>query len=217
MRFRHILFDLDGTLTDPAVGICSSIMFALKKGGYPVGKISDYYKFIGPPLLSSLQQYCGVSPEEANRLLGYYRERFSAVGMFENKVYPGIPLLLAELRAAGASLILATSKPEVFAERILEHFELAKYFDCIAGSDLEGARAQKSQVIDYALQKHGVAGRGNCVMVGDRLYDIEGARANGLHSIGVLYGYGGEEELRSAGADVIVWTVEELGRFLLED
>jgi phosphoglycolate phosphatase len=216
MRFRHILFDLDGTLTDPAVGICSSIMFALQKGGYAVGKISDYYKFIGPPLLLSLQQHCGVTTEEAKRLLAYYRERFSAVGMFENSVYPGIPQLLCELRAAGTKLILATSKPEVFAVRILEHFGLASYFDCIAGSDLEGARSQKSQVIAYALRKSGITESRDCVMVGDRLYDIEGAGENGLQSIGVLYGYGDEEELRGAGADTIVRTVDELRDFLLE-
>ncbi len=216
MRYRHILFDLDGTLTDPAQGICSCVMYALERGGYPLGKLSDYYKFIGPPLLESLQQHCGVTTSEAEMLLGYYRERFSSVGLYENEVYPGIPELLSALKDAGAELILATSKPEIYASRILEHFDLAQYFSGVTGSDLEGTRSQKSMVIAEALRRRGLTEPSQCIMVGDRRFDVAGARANGLACIGVLYGYGDAGELRDAGAKYTAATVGELRRFLLE-
>ena len=126
MMFQYILFDLDGTITDSAEGISSSVMYALKKGGYPVGEPKDYDKFVGPPLTESLQRYYGVSPEESTRLLGYYRERYAEVGLYENKVYPGIPEMMSELKSAGVDLILATSKPEVFAIRVLKHFSVLR-------------------------------------------------------------------------------------------
>lgn len=213
--FQHILFDLDGTLTDSAEGISSSVMYALKKGGYPVGAPHDYDKFVGPPLTESLQRYYGISPEESKRLLGYYRERYAEVGLYENKVYPGIPELLSELKAAGAALILATSKPEVFAARVMEHFGLDKYFNCIAGSDLEGHRADKAKVIEYALSLCGVKDCSGCVMVGDRYYDVVGSQENGIPCIGVLYGYAVPGELEEAGASYLAASVEALRQLLL--
>ena len=216
MRYHHILFDLDGTLTDPAQGICGSVMYALQKGGYPAGELSDYYRFIGPPLLESLQNHCHTTQKKARVLLEYYRERYAAVGLFENRVYPGIPELLSALHGAGAELILATSKPENFAQQILEHFELAQYFDCITGSDLSGLRDKKALVIAEALKRRSLTELADCIMVGDRLHDVLGARECGLDSVGVLYGYGSVEELEKAGATFVVDTVEDLCQFLLE-
>jgi phosphoglycolate phosphatase len=213
--FKHILFDLDGTITDSGAGISSSIMYALKRGGYPVGSPSEYDKFVGPPLTDSLQRYYGVSPEEAKRLLGFYRERYAEVGLYENKVYPGIPELLSDLKDAGRDLILATSKPEVFAVRVLKHFGIAKYFHCIAGSDLEGHRSDKAKVIEYALSLCGISDCSGCVMVGDRYFDIVGARENGLPCIGVLYGYAVPGELEGAGASYLAASVEALRQLLL--
>jgi phosphoglycolate phosphatase len=213
--FKYILFDLDGTLTDSAEGISSSVMYALKKGGYPVGAQHDYEKFVGPPLTESLQRYYGLSLEEAKRILGFYRERYAEVGLLENKVYPGIPALLSDLKAAGRVLIIATSKPELFALRIMKYFDLDPYFDCIAGSDMEGRRADKATVIEYALNLCGIDHCASCVMVGDRYYDIVGAQQNGIPCIGVLYGYAIPGELKEAGASYLASNVEELRQLLL--
>lgn len=167
-------------------------------------------KFIGPPLAESFQRYYGLSAEEAKRAIEYYREYYTAGGMFENKVYEGIPELLEGLKAAGKTLIVATSKPELFAEQILEHFDLARYFDCIAGASMDEVRVNKDEIIDYALDKCGIKDKRQMVMIGDREHDIFGAKRNGLASIGVLFGFGSREELESAGADYIVETPEEI-------
>ena len=214
MKYPYILFDLDGTLTDPAVGICGSIMYALEKGGYPVGEMQDYYPFIGPPLMESFMLYCGLDEGEAQRLTQLYRERYAAVGLYENTVYPGIPALLAALRDVGTTLLLATNKPDVFAKKILEHFGLAEYFHFVAGSALSGERGSKAEVIAYALAQQGSPPAASCVMVGDRRHDGEGARQNGIDFVGVLYGYGDREELTAAGAAEIVKSVPALHHLL---
>ncbi len=197
--YDTILFDLDGTLTDPGVGITGGVAYALRKLGRPVPAREALYRYIGPPLLASFRRYAGLDEAAARQALALYREYFVPKGMFENEVYPGIPGLLAALKGAGRQVVLATSKPEPFARQILEHFDLARYFDFVAGSTLEETRTEKREVIAWALEKtHADAAR--AVMVGDRDYDVKGAQANGIPCIGVLFGYGTRQELVDAGA-----------------
>lgn len=204
-----ILFDLDGTLTDPGLGITNSVMYALEKLGYEVPAREKLYKYIGPPLSDSFRADYGMTQQQAQHAIDVYREYFSVTGLFENEVYPGIPEMLETLRAGGKKLLLATSKPEKFARRIMEHFDLAKYFDFIGGADLAGTRGTKDRVIEYVLRETGTDAA-DCVMVGDRLHDAEGAARFGIPTVGVLWGYGSEEELRSAGCVGIAKDTEEL-------
>jgi phosphoglycolate phosphatase len=171
--------------------------------------------FIGPPLWESFERFYGFSEAEAKKAVGYYREHFSVTGLFENTVYDGIDAMLAALEDAGKTLLVATSKPEVFAEQILQHFDLAKYFSFIGGSELDGSRVNKSDVIRYTLEMSGVADLSTAVMVGDREHDILEAKKVGIASVGVLFGYGSREELESAGAGDIAETVGDLRRILL--
>ncbi len=212
----YILFDLDGTLTDPAQGICGSVRYALEKGGYPVGPLETYHPWIGPPLLRSFCQFCGVDETEGQRLVDLYRKRFSVTGLFENEVYPGIEGLLQSLKARSARLAVATGKPTVYSERILEHFGLKKYFDLVSGISLTEAPLSKAGVIRAALAHWGDPDLSRCVMVGDREHDILGARECGLDSVMVLYGYGSREEARACAAPQTAETVGELERILLE-
>ena len=213
---RHtVLFDLDGTLTDPRIGITGSVAYALAKFGISV---DDPHRtltpFIGPPLLESFEKYYGFSRDEARRALAYYREYFAPTGIFENTVYPGIPEALQELRATGRRLCVATSKPEVYARRILEHFSLDSCFDAVCGATLDETRVRKADVIAYALETLGTEPDA-AVMVGDRLHDIEGAHACGLPALGVTYGYGSRNELTAAGADALADTPADAVRVLL--
>lgn len=209
-KYQYYLFDLDGTLTDSGMGITNSVKHALKKYGIEEQNMEILKKFIGPPLAESFQKYYGFSEEESRRAIGYYREYYQKDGIFENEVYDGIPELLETLKGAGKTLIVATSKPELFAEQILEHFKLAPYFDCIAGASMDESRVDKAEVIAYALKKYGTEAKEGMVMIGDREHDIIGAKKNGLDSIGVLFGYGSREELEKAGADHIVETPGEI-------
>lgn len=215
MRYDYILFDLDGTLTNPGLGITNSVMHALKKLGIEPPERRELYKFIGPPLRESFARYFDLSPEHVEEAVEYYREHHADIGLFENELYPGIPALLAELSAGGATLLVASSKPEVYVRRILEHFGQAGRFAVIAGSLLDGRRENKAEVIEYALETGGVADRLHSVMIGDREHDIFGAKKCGLDSIGVLYGYGSRDELVAAGADAVAASVEELRGLLL--
>ncbi len=214
--YDTILFDLDGTLTDPGPGITNAVAHSLRRLGRPVPPRAELDKFIGPPLLHSYRVYAGLTEAEARAAIPLYREYFVPTGMFENEVYPGIPALLAALRAAGKTLVLATSKPEPFAVRILEHFDLARYFDLVAGSTLDETRTEKAEVIEYALTQLPAAARASAVMVGDRDYDVRGAAQNGLPCVGVAFGYGTRQELRSAGAVAVADTVATLQSILLE-
>ncbi len=214
MRFEHIFFDLDGTLTDPALGITNAIIYARKKWGLDPGKNEDYYKFIGPPMPKSFETYWGMSPEDAARTLAYYREYYTDVGLFENAPYPGMAETLQSLQDAGLRLYVATSKPTFMSVRILEKFDLAKYFITISGSDPNQPDSTKADVIRAARDKFGVD-MVRAVMVGDRSYDVAGAHECAIPCIGVLYGYGSREELTAAGADHIAETVADLGRLLL--
>lgn len=210
MKQKYILFDLDGTLIDPETGITNSIMHALKKFDIKVDKRSDLHRFIGPPLWDSFEKYYGFSNEKAKTAVTYYREYYTDRGVFENDVYEGIEDFLQALKNSGKILVIATSKPECYAKQILAHINLEQYFEHICGSDLEGMRAKKSDVIDYALKSCGIDDRSDVVMVGDRKHDIIGAKENNIESIGVLYGYGDLEEMQNAGADYIVKNLDEL-------
>lgn len=213
--FRYILFDLDGTLTDSAPGITASVKYALEKSGEPVPDYPVLCKFIGPPLLYGFMNFCGMSEERAEKAVGYYREYYGVKGIFESELYPGVKELLAKLCAAGKKIILATSKPEVFAVKILEHFCISDYFYFTAGATLDKTRTEKADVIAYALKSAGVTDRRKAVMVGDRFHDIDGAKANGIRSAGVLYGFGNRTELENAGADFIAGDTNKLCRILL--
>lgn len=214
-RFDYILFDLDGTLTDPGEGITNSVACALEKFGIDVPDRRALYKFIGPPLAGSFAEHYGFTSETAALAVEYYREYYRDRGIYENLLYPGVPALLGRLRAAGARLLLATSKPEVFARQILKHFELADFFGFAAGSLLDGTRVRKGEVISYAFASLGVTDTSRAVMIGDREHDIIGAKETGLTSVGVLWGYGDRAELDSAGADFIAADVAELESILL--
>lgn len=213
--FENILFDLDGTLTDPGVGITSSVAYALESYGIKVEDKTKLNCFIGPPLHESFMKFYNMSTLLAFDAITKYREYYNDRGIFENQVYCGIPGLLAKLKASGKTVIMATSKPECFAKRIAEHFGIDKYFDCITGSELDGRRVDKAEVIECALERMKITDRSTCVMVGDRRHDIIGAEKTGLSSIGVLYGYGSLEELEECGADRIADTVSALADLLL--
>lgn len=214
-RKQILFFDLDGTLTDSAPGILNSVTYALEKMGIRVEDRRALYRFIGPPLLDSFRDYYGMDSKRAEQAVAFYREYFSAGGLFENSVYEGIPSLLADLRAAGKTLAVATSKPEAFTHRILERFDLAKYFDFIGAATLDESRNQKHQVVAHTLALCGHPPLDSVVMVGDRHHDVEGARLNGLETIGVLYGFGDRAELEQAGAAAIAETVADLRKILL--
>ena len=216
MSAEYVLFDLDGTLTDPGMGITNSVAHALAHFGITVTDRTQLYRFIGPPLMDSFMEYYGFTEEQAQEAVKVYREYFADRGWAENTVYEGIETLLAELTAAGKTLLVATSKPQVFAERILHHFGLARYFAHICGVALQAPRGySKADVIREALVKAGVTDDSTAVMVGDRHHDIDGAKAVGLSSVGVLYGYGDREEHEKAGANAIVESVAELKALLL--
>lgn len=211
------MFDLDGTVTDSALGITNSVMHALNKYGIAVNERSELNRFVGPPLHDSFKNFYGFSNEEANKAVAYYREYYVDKGIFENTVYDGIEELFQSLKENGRRLVLATSKPEIFAKQILEYFNLAKYFTYIAGSNLDGTRTKKDEVIKYALESCKITDLTKSIMIGDREYDILGAKKVGIDSIGVLYGYGDSNELEKAEADYIVHTVDEIGKILLDE
>ena len=215
MRYSTILFDLDGTLTDPGLGITNSVRYALGKFGIDVTDRSRLYGFIGPPLRESFARYYGFSEKDAEMAVAYYREYFAPRGLYENTVYGGIESLLAELKQRGSAILLATLKPTVFAEKVLVHFGLDKYMDFVSGSELDGSFSDKHEVIERAFSTCRTADHTSAVMVGDRAQDILAAKQSGIASVGVLYGYGGRAELTEAGADHIAETVVQLSELLL--
>ncbi len=212
--YDNILFDLDGTLTDPSVGITNSVAYALEKFRITVEDKKILYKFIGPPLVESFSKYYGFSNEDAEKATAYYRETFSVKGLYENEVYLGVIELLKTLKSKGKRLILATSKPEKFANEIMRYFDLTKYFDYICGATFDSTRNTKDAVIEYALKEANITDKSKTVMIGDRHHDIDGAKTNGLDSIGVLYGFGSIEELTEAGATYIAESVEDILKYV---
>lgn len=212
--YRYLFFDLDGTLTDPKEGITNSVAYALKYYGIHADP-EDLIPFIGPPLHESFMRFYGFDREKAMEAVGKYREYFSDRGIWENALFPGVPELLAELRAQGRAIALATSKPEVFALQILEHFGIDKFFDAVCGSCLDGSRTDKGEVIATAHTRleqrlgHPVP-LPECVMIGDRMHDVIGAKRVGMDSIGLSFGYGGAVELTQAGATLLADSFESL-------
>lgn len=212
-----LLFDLDGTLTDPAQGITNGFINALKYFGLEIPSYEKLCSFIGPPLIDTFKTQFGFDQEQALLGVKKYREYFGTVGLFENRVYDGIPELLQELKDAGYRLLVATSKPEEYSVKICDKFELSKYFEKICGSNMDESRARKAEVIAYALESAGITeeGKSKVLMIGDRLHDIEGAKENGIESCGILFGYGDRPEHEKAGADYIAETVKDLRDLLV--
>ncbi len=204
------MFDLDGTLSDPFVGITSSIQHALVALGRPAPPAQELRWCIGPPLKQVFATLLGADGDRlADAAVLKYRERFGSIGLFENVLYPGIETALADLKNAGHSLCVATSKPTVFAERIVEHFGLTKYFSSVNGSELDGTHSDKASLIAHILERDAIA-PGDALMIGDREHDIIGAFRNGVAALGVLWGYGSKEELEKAGAFACVASLQEL-------
>ena len=212
--FEYILFDLDGTLTDPKEGITKSVQYALASVDIDEPDLDKLEPFIGPPLHESFMEFYGFDRDMAMKLVEKYRERFNVTGIFENKIYPGIADMLKVLKEAGCKISIASSKPTVLVERILDHFDIRKYFDSVVGSNLDGTRTKKEEVVEEALRQLACV-KEKTAMVGDRKFDIEGARAFGLIGVGVSFGYAQGNELEEAGADYIVDSVEELQKLLL--
>lgn len=212
-KYETVLFDLDGTLTDPGEGVTNSVAYALEKFGISVSDKRELYRFIGPPLLYSFENFYGFSESDAKKALGYYREYYSKTGIFQNAIYDGIKGLLSDLKKSGKKLIVATSKPEHFAKIVLEHFDILKYFDFLGGASLDESRSEKNEVMEYAVKTCNIE-VSKAVMIGDRHFDIDGAKLFGMDSIGVLFGYGTREELEEAGATYIVSSADEIRKIL---
>lgn len=214
--FNYILFDLDGTLTDPKLGITSSVQYALRALGIEEPSLDKLEPFIGPPLADSFREFYGLDEGQIETAIAKYRERFNDRGIYENEIYPGIAEMLAALKASGKKLSIASSKPTQFVERILDYFDIRTYFDVIVGSNMDGTRSKKEEVVEEALRQMlpseltSAEKKAAVAMVGDRRFDIEGAREHGITSVGVSFGYAPEGELEQAGADYIVDTVNAL-------
>jgi len=214
MKYKYILFDLDGTITESGPGIMNSVEYALNKMNREVGERDTLKKFIGPPLTESMEKYYGMSEEEALLGVKYYREYYHDKGIYENRVYDGLEEVLKKINEAGKQAIVATSKPEKYAKIIMDHFHLTKYFACVAGMEMDGGRGTKAQVITYALEKNDITDKSKVLMIGDREHDVIGAHENGLDCLGILYGFGSRKEFEEAGADYIRENVEDILQFV---
>ncbi|MGE7952253.1 HAD family hydrolase [Lysinibacillus xylanilyticus] len=213
-KYSVVLFDLDGTLSDPKIGITKSVQYALQKAGIEVSNLDVLESFIGPPLQVSFREIYGFNDAQIEQAISDYRERFTERGMFENKLYENIPALLADLKQKGYILAIATSKPTLFAEQILKYFNLEHFFDLVAGSNLDGTRSAKGEIIAFVRDHFNEVDNNQFMMIGDRKYDIVGAHENQIDSIGVTYGYGSLEELTDAQATYIVNSVNEIKELL---
>jgi len=215
MKYTHILFDLDGTLTDPKQGITKSVQYSLSKFNIIEANLDKLEPFIGPPLADSFMEMYNFSESEATTAIAYYREYYQDKGIFDNKLYAGMKELLELLTSQQRTLMVATSKPTVFAERILDYFEINSYFQYTFGSNLDGTRIDKAEIIKHILDEQSL-NVGSTIMIGDRKYDIIGAHKNGIASIGVGYGYGSEAELSEIKPSFYVKTVQELSKIFQE-
>lgn len=220
MGYKKIFFDLDGTITEPVMGITNAIIYALDKYNIKVAERSELYKFIGPPLRYSFREFYGFSESDSEQAVKYYREYYADKGLIENEIMPGMEEAIKALKEAGYNLYVATSKPETFAIKILENLNLAQYFDIIAGSSMDNKRDTKELVLSYLLERLNIEKGSDAikdiVMIGDRKFDIEGANCFGIDSIGVLFGYGNREEFEKAGATYIVETAEGMVKVIEE-
>lgn len=215
-KFDILLFDLDGTLTDSAPGILSCVRHALDIMG--VREPENIMRFVGPPLYESFASFCGMDERQVTEAVRLYRERYAETGLFENSVYEGVPEMLDRLRADGRRLFVATSKPEVFAVRILDKFGLSEYFEVIGGAVIDGehgARNEKHEVIEYVLDRAGMPDRSRVLMIGDRKHDIIGAEKCGIRCMAALWGYGSEQEFAEYGADYIAKTPQQTAEMII--
>ena len=213
-NFDTLLFDLDGTLTDSTEGIVRCLEYALERMGFDIPE--DTNKFLGPPLYRSFAEFCGMNEEQVNEAVRIFRERYSTVGLFENRVYEGVPEMLKRLRDGGKRIMVATSKPEVYAVRIFDRFGLSQFFEIVGGANINGTRNDKDEVIEYVLEKAGISDRSSVLMIGDRRQDVLGAHKTGLKCMGILWGFGSIEELTEAGADFIAETPIKAADMLLQ-
>ena len=211
---KYLLFDLDGTLTDPKEGITNSVAYALEKYGITVKDHDELIPFIGPPLYDSFERFYGFSHEKAIEAVEFYREYFRPYGMFENYVYPGIPEMLAKFKAAGFKMAVASSKPEVFVKKITEKFGLDVFFEEQIGSELDGSRIEKVDVIKDALKRLG-SKPGEALMIGDKSHDVSGAKAAGVKAAGVCWGYALEGELEASKPDFTAKSIKDLQEYVL--
>lgn len=214
--FQYCLFDLDGTLTDPKEGITKSVQYALGTFGIEEPNLDKLEPFIGPPLIDSFMEFYGFDEAKARKAVDAYRERFAPVGVLENKLIPGTEQMLRHAGEMGIHMAVASSKPLCFVDQILRHFKIDQYFEVVIGSELDGSGCAKEEVVEEAIIRLGVHSMDEekrhccCAMIGDRKFDIQGAKAHGLTGIGVSFGYAAEGELKEAGAEYIVDTMEEL-------
>lgn len=221
--FQYCLFDLDGTLTDPKEGITKSVQYALRAFGIEETDLNKLEPFIGPPLIDSFMEFYGFDEAMAKKAVDRYRERFAPIGVLENKLIPGTEQMLCHAREKGIHMAVASSKPLCFVRQILQHFEIDQYFEVVIGSELDGSGCAKEEVVEKALIRLGVNSMDEekrhryCAMIGDRKFDIQGAKAHGLTGIGVSFGYAAGGELREAGAEYIVDTMKELEILLTEE
>jgi len=213
---KYIFFDLDGTLTDPMEGITKGAQYALSKFGINVKNPNELSFFVGPPLYSTFEEKYGFDSKKQKEAVKYYREYYADIGIYENALYDGIDSLLSALKDTGFTLVVATSKPTVFANKVLEHFDIKKYFDFVSGDELDGSRAKKSLVIKHALESLNITPDDGIIMVGDREHDIFGASEFGIPTVAVMFGYGSREEFEAAGAYKIVDTVAQLQEYLVK-
>lgn len=216
MKYTNIIFDLDGTITEPALGITNSIIYALDKFNIKVEDRCSLYKFIGPPLIDSFMEYYGFDADRAKMAVSFYREYYSTGGIRENEIMPGMEQALRELKSNGLMLYVATSKPQIYAEQILEILGIRNLFEKVAGSLLDGSRDKKEMVLGYLLEGL-VKEPGDleqCIMIGDRSFDIEGAKLCGIANMGISFGYGSVDELKNAGAMYIAQSPKEITDFL---
>lgn len=217
MRYSNIIFDLDGTITEPVEGITNALIYALDKFNIQVDDRNSLNRFIGPPLRESFKEFYGFDNDMSEKAVGFYRDYYSDRGIIENDIMPGMDESLSILKKEGLKLYIATSKPEIYAKKILDNLGLLQYFDMVAGSLLDGSRDKKEMVLEYLLghicKDH--MERSRCIMIGDRRFDIEGAIKCNIHHMGVTFGYGERKELEAAGAMYIVDSAEEMTRIIL--
>ncbi len=214
-NYNVIAFDLDGTLTNPERGLIASFSYALDKMGIPYESKESLKRFIGPPLYDEWRRVYGFTQEKATEALLVFREFYAVYGWWDNEMYEGVPEMLNALRSSGKRLLLATSKPEIFAKKILDLFKISEYFDFIGGASTDKTRDKKHEVLEYGLDALGITDRSECILVGDRIYDAEGARVCGMDSLGVLYGHGSREEIEASGFTAVCESVSDIVKILV--
>ena len=214
MKYKNIIFDLDGTITDSKPGIVKGVQYALHCYGVEEPDLDKLTSFVGPPLYKSFMNYLECTEDEAKEVVECYREYYAETGLYENALYEGAEALLYALKEKGYRLLIASSKPRLYVKRILSYFRVMRYFDIVEGSELDSKRTDKAELLSYVIEKWNLKAE-ECVMVGDRKHDVLGAKANGMDSIAVGYGYGSEDELSKAGPTYFFPTIEELKNFFL--